>query len=334
MGRLIRFVFAVAAVFAAGAAAARAEPIKIGVIKNFGAAPLYIAEDKGYFAAEGVPAELVWFDAAQPITVGVVSGALDFGVTGLTAALYGLAGGGQLKLIAGFTHEAPGFHDYAYVVSNQAYAAGFTALKDFPGHSIATTQIGSSSHYALALLSEKYGFDPKGFRMMPLQSISNMRSALTGGQVDAAITVGSSAMPLVQEGKLKLIGWVGDETPWQVGAAFASTHTANERRVTVEAFLRAFRRATHDYHDAFADAANARHDGPTASQVLALIAKYTGVPVEQILPAIPFIDADARLDENDVLHQIAWYRSQGMVKGEVDGTMIFDARYVLPTTSP
>jgi NitT/TauT family transport system substrate-binding protein len=334
MGRFARLAFALSAFFAASTAAPRAEPIKIGVIKNFGAAPLYIAEDKGYFAAQGVPAELVWFDAAQPITVGVVSGALDFGVTGLTAALYNLAWNGQLKLISGFTHEAPGFHDYAYVVSNQAYGAGFTALKDFPGHSIATTQIGSSSHYALALLSEKFGFDPKSFRMMPMQSIANMRSALTGGQVDAAITVGSSAMPLVQEGKLKLLGWVGDETPWQVGAAFTATRTANERRTTVEAFLRAFREATRDYHDAFADSADIRRDGPAAPEILTLIAKYTGVPVEQILPAIPFIDANGRLDEKDVLHQIAWYKSQGMVNGEVVGATIFDGRYVLPTSSP
>jgi NitT/TauT family transport system substrate-binding protein len=334
MRRVIRLASVFTALLAAFSMSSRAEPIKIGVIKNFGAAPLYIAEAKGYFAAEGVPAELVWFDAAQPITVAVVSGALDFGVTGLTAAFYGLAGGGQLKLIAGFTHEAAGFHDYAYVASNQAYAAGLTSIKDFPGHSIATTQIGSSSHYALALLSEKYGFDAKGFRMLPMQSIANMRSALTGGTVDAAITVGSSAMPLVQEGKLKLLGWVGDETPWQVGAAFTGSRTADERRATVEAFLRAFRKATRDYHDAFADASGKRRDGPAAPEVLALIAKYTGEPVEQILPAIPYIDADARLDEKDVLHQIAWYKSQGMVKGEADGAAIMDPRYVLPTASP
>jgi hypothetical protein len=34
-----------------------------------------------------------------------------------------------------------------------------------------------------------------------------------------------------------------------------------------------------------------------------------------------------------VLHQIAWYKSQGMVKGEVDGAAIMDPRYVLPTAS-
>ena len=317
----------VAVLIVGAASSAWADPIKIGVIRNFGAAPLYIAETKGYFTAEGVPAELVWFDAAQPITVGVVSGALDFGVTGLTAAFYGLAGSGELKLIAGFTHEAPGFHDYAYVASNQAYAAGLRSLKDFPGHSVSTTQIGSSSHYALALLSDKYGFDPKSFRIMPLQSIANTRSALTGGQVDAAITVGSSIMPLVQENKIKLLGWVGDETPWQVGAAFTGTRTADERGATVAAFLRAFRKATREYHDAFADANGKRRDGPEAPEILALIGKYTGASVDQILPAIPYIDAEARLDEKDILHQIAWYKSQGMVKGDVDGAKIIDTRY-------
>jgi hypothetical protein len=31
-----------------------------------------------------------------------------------------------------------------------------------------------------------------------------------------------------------------------------------------------------------------------------------------------------------VLHQIAWYRGQGLVKGEVDGDQVIDKRYVVP----
>jgi hypothetical protein len=45
---------------------------------------------------------------------------------------------------------------------------------------------------------------------------------------------------------------------------------------------------------------------------------------------VPYFDADARLDVKDVLHQIARYKSQRMVKSEVDGNAIIDKRYVIP----
>jgi NitT/TauT family transport system substrate-binding protein len=316
-------------------ASAGAEAIKIGVLKVTGAAPVFDAQEKGYFAAEGVPAELVYFDASQPIAIAVTSGAIDFGITGFTAGFYNLAGQGELKVIGGgYAREAPGFHNQGYVASNQAYAGGLTALKDFPGHSLAISQIGSPPHYALGLLMEKYGLDAKTIRLLPLQSVANMSSAVSGGQADAAIMTAAATLPLVQHGDAKLLGWVGDETPWEFGAAFAATRTANDRRDTVERFLRAWRKGAHDCHDAFAGADEKPTLGPAAPEMLAIIAQYTGLPTETIKLGLPYCDPEARLEVTDVLHQIAWYKAQGMLKADVDGATIIDQRYVVPLAGP
>lgn len=319
------------AVAAFASASAGAETIKIGVLKVTGAAPVFDAQEKGYFAAEGVPAELVYFDASQPIAVAVTSGAIDFGITGFTAGFYSLAGQGALKIIGGgYAREAPGFHNQGYVASNQAYAGGLTSLKDFPGHSLAISQIGSPPHYALGLLVEKYGLDAKTIRLLPLQSVGNMSSAVSGGQADAAIMTAAATLPLVQHGDAKLLGWVGDETPWEFGAAFTATKMANDHRDTLERFLRAWRKGTQECHDAFAGADDKPVLGPAAAETLAIIAKYTGLPVETIKLGLPYCDPGARLEVTDVLHQIAWYKSQGMLKADVDGDQIIDKRYVVP----
>ena len=76
--------FLALAVCGLGAAPARAEAIKVGTTKLSSTAPLFIAIDKGYFAAEGLAAEVVIFDAAQPVSMGVTSGDLDFGVTAVS----------------------------------------------------------------------------------------------------------------------------------------------------------------------------------------------------------------------------------------------------------
>src|ERR1700750_1209066 len=77
-----------------------AESIKIGSTKIASGGPVFIAMDKGYFAEEGLEAQMVFFAASLPVAVATVSGDIDFGSAGLTAALYQLRRPGPLPLIA------------------------------------------------------------------------------------------------------------------------------------------------------------------------------------------------------------------------------------------
>jgi NitT/TauT family transport system substrate-binding protein len=224
----------------------------------------------------------------------------------------------------------PGFNFNAYVVSTKAWDAGLRSYKDFPGHSFAISQIGSPSHYALALLAEKYGFDLKSMRLVPLQSISNIVSAVVGGQADTAALLGTPALPVIAKGEVKLLGWSGDETPWQLGGVFVSTKMAAENPALIERFLRAYVKGAHDYHDAFAGPDERRTDGAQADAVAGIIARYTGLSPEQVKQGIVYIDREARIDVKDVLHQAEWYRSQGLVKSPVDPDQLFDRRFAQP----
>jgi len=313
---------------------AAADPIKIGVLKTTGSGPAYIADEKGYFAAAGVPAELVYFDSAQPIAVATASGDIDFGYTGFTGGFYGLAGQGTLKVVAGGVHEVPGVNYQPYIASLHGDEDGLRSVKDFAGHTVGLSQIGSPPHYALGLLAAKYGFDLKSVRLMPLQSIPNIVTAVVGGQVDSGMMPGNVAVPLIQGGKAKLLAWMGDETPYQLIGLFVATKTANERHDLVERCLDALRKGSRDYHDAFIGADEKRKDGPTAAATIAILAKHTGQSLADTALAIPYVDPEARLDVKDVLHQIAWYKSQGMLKPEVDGDQIIDKRYVVPLPAP
>jgi NitT/TauT family transport system substrate-binding protein len=137
-------------------------------------------------------------------------------------------------------------------------------------------------------------------------------------------------MVVLGKGDAKLLGWVGDMVPYgQANAAFTAATMANERRDTVERFLRAYRKGARDYHDAFTGPDEKRRDGPTAPAILDIIAKYTGRPAGQVKLTITYNDPAGRLDVADVLHQIAWYKAQGMVKSEVDGEALIDKRYVV-----
>ena len=313
-------------------APAGADNLKIGVVGVNAFAPVFVAQEKGYFAAEGAPAELVYFDAAAPVAVAAVSGAIDVGVAAVTAAFYNLASQGELKLIAAAAHEVPGFQIQAFLASRHAHDSGLATLKNLAGHSFGVTSKGAPPVYVVGgILAEKYGFDFKTIAVLSLQSIPNIDTALTGGKVDfTSVSLTPGMMSLIARGDLVRIAWVGDEAPWQFGIVFTGAKTADTRRDLVERFLRAYRKGARDYHDAVTDASGKRQDGPAAEAMIRILAKYTKQSVEEVKLGIPYVDAEGRLDIKDILRQIAFYKAQGMVKPEVDGAALIDRRYVLP----
>lgn len=318
-----------ALIASAGTRAAESE-IKIGILNTSASGPVYIAVEKGYFAAEKLIPKLVYFDAAQTIAVATASGDVDFGTNGLTAALYTLAGQGALRIIGAQVREATGFHTTALIASNNAYAAGLKTVKDLPGHVVAITQIGSAYQYILNLVAAKYGFDPATLKLTAVQSLPNIATAVSGARADAGVLNAATTMPLLQRDQLKLLSWVGDETPFQIAGLWTSTKIANEQRPTVEAFLRAYRKGAKDFHDAFTNAQEAREDQPTSAEIYPILEKYIKQPIEQIKISISYHDPAARLDVKDVLRQIDWYKAQGMIKEPIDGKSVLDQRYVVP----
>jgi NitT/TauT family transport system substrate-binding protein len=313
-------------------AVARAEgPLKakVGVLRLQSSAPVFIAQEKGYFREVGLDVELKFFDAAQPIAVATTSGDVDFGITAFTAGLYNLAGKGTLKVIGGMSREKPGYPLIGYFASNKAYEAGLKTPKDLAGKRVAVTQVGSSFHYSLGLLADKYGFKVSDVTIVPLQSLSNAAAALKGETVDAALLPVSTARKLMDDGGAKLLGWVGEETPWQLGAVFASLKTlANKALVTK--LLAALERADREYHDVVLSTVK---DGNAAINdktrpLLEIIAKYTNLSVEQVAGNCAYVDPDGKLDVKNVDNQIKWLQGQGFVDKGFDADTIIDKDFV------
>ena len=214
------------------------QKVSVGLLRLASSGPVFIAIEKGYFREQGLDVEAKFFTAAAQPPVAASSGDVDFGITGLTAAFYNLAAKGGVKIIGAQSREERGFQLVAYMVTNDAWDKGFRTLKDFAGKSVATTTTGSTFHYSLGLLAKKYGFDVNSVVLRQFNGLPPMYAAFKGGQVDATLTPVNGARQLEKDGAGQILGWVGDETPWQLGALFTSPKTISERRATAEAFVR------------------------------------------------------------------------------------------------
>ncbi len=330
--RTIRLLLASLLALTAGSARADdALKAKVGVLRLSSSAPVFIAQDKGYFRDAGLDVDLKFFDAAQPIAVATTSGDVDFGITAFTAGLYNLAGKGTLKVIGGMSREKAGYPLIGYFASNNAYASGLRTPKDLAGKRIAVTQVGSSFHYSLGLLADKYGFRLADVKVLPLQSLSNAAAALKGETVDAALLPVSTARKLMDDGGARLLGWVGDETPWQLGAVFASPKTLSNK-LLVTKLLGALARADREYHDVIlASVAGGKAPvNETTRPLLEIIAKYTNLPLEQVVGNCAYIDPDGRLDVKNVANQIEWLQGQGFVDKGFTVDAILARDYVKP----
>src|SRR5437660_8014401 len=155
---------------------------------------------------------------------------------------------------------------------------------------------------------------PPRSTLFPYTTLFRSAAALKGETVDAALLPVSTARKLMDDGGAKLLGWVGDETPWQLGAVFASPKTlANKALVTK--LLTVLERADREYHDvilASVKDGNAAINDKTRP-LLEIIAKYTNLPIEQVVGNCAYIDPDGKLDVKNIANQIEWLQEQGFV---------------------
>jgi NitT/TauT family transport system substrate-binding protein len=119
------------------------------------------------------------------------------------------------------------------------------------------------------------------------------------------------------------LGRRGD--PFQDRAIFTATKTANERGDMLRRFPRANAKGAKDFHDSLTAPDERPKDGSTAAPTIALIAKWGEQSPEQVRGGIAYIDPALRVNVADVLRQIAWYKSQGMLKADADGNQIIDS---------
>lgn len=328
IARACALVALLAAPFAAQAQAP--QKVTIGALRLTSSGPVFIALERGYFREQGLDAELKLFTAAAQPPLAVVSGDVDFAVTGLTASFYNLAAKGGVKIIGAQSREEPGFPLVAYMVTTEAWNKGFRSLKDFPGKSVATTTTGSTFHYSLGLLAKKHGFDVNSVTLRQLNGLPAMQAAFKGGQVDATLIPVNGARQLEQEGAGKILGWVGDETPWQLGALFTSPKTIAERRPVVQAFVRAYQKGATDYHKAFnkKDAAGKLVKGENYDATMAIMAQVMQQPAELLAVGLPYVDPLGRLIVDDVYNQVAFWQSLNLVDKSADAKAILDLSFV------
>ena len=297
--------------------------VKIGLLKVSSSAPLFVGMDKGFFQAEGIQVEPVWFKSAQPIAVALASGDIDIGATGLTAGLYNAAAQGtRLAVVADKGREWPGYKLTALVVDSNQAKAGIKDLAQLKGKRIGITQMGSTFHYMLGNLLEKKGLSLKDVKVVPLNSLNTMRDAVVSRQIEAAFMVQPHVTSVEKADRAEVLLWVGDHLPYQLGGIFYGEKLIKNRSLAVS-FLKGYIRSCRYYHEN----GLSKKAGVPTPELLTLIARYTEEKPEDVAAGLPYIDPHGELFSDDIQKQIDWYAAHGLLTRRLSASEIMDLSF-------
>ena len=311
------------------ASAQDADTIRVGILRFTSHSPSMIAAGKGYFEEQGLTAELVPFQAAQPMAVAIASGDIDFGVTAITGGLISLADKGAVKVIGGALAEEDGIEGQKILA---AASSDVQSPADLAGKRFGVTTQGSSFHYVAHKIADEEGFERSEIRITPLQKVPAVIAALKTGQVDAWSIVPNIAAALTSGDEVREIGSVADYVPnYQVTTVFTSTDNVENDPDKVRGFLAALSKGIDDYNAALVDRTMGEEE---AAELVAMIHEYvySDQPLDKADPRIRAgamrINANAALDVASVEDQLEWFKSEGLAPEGVTMDALVDTSFV------
>ena len=200
-------------------------------------APLWVAQDYGYFRRHGVDLQLLYIGGGSVATQALLGGDVQFVRLGANAVVQASLRGANLKMIGNTINTL--------VFSLMARPEVQTA-KDLKGRKIGLTRLGGSTDFALDLALKKWGLR-RGSDVAVLQTggMPQLLGAITGGVVDAGVVSPPTNLSAAKLGLKELvdfgeIGIVYPNSPLATSQVYLEKNRATALRV-----LRAYSEGIH-----------------------------------------------------------------------------------------
>ena len=218
--------------FIAGAAAQDLRRIHYGTTSSTAHLPVWVAKDAGYFARNGLNVEPVNIRGGALITMGIMSGQLQFSGAGAESAVAARVEGGDVVLLA-----CPVDSDPVYFITRPE----IKSAAELKGKATAVTRLGSTTHFYLRAAARHVGLDPeKDLVILQLGTGTETVAALENGRIAAAAITHRYALPFLQRGWPMLVDLSTTDLVYPSSCVASSRSFVKTEPRLVEDFLRAY----------------------------------------------------------------------------------------------
>ena len=152
--------------------------------------PVWVAKDAGFFAKKGLNVEPVQIRGGALITMGIMSGQLQFSGAGAESVVAARIEGGDVVLLA-----CPSDLEPIYLITRPE----IKSAAELKGKSSAVTRLGSSTHFYLRAALRNVGLDSeKDITILQLGAGPEMATALESGRIAVAALNVRYAIPFLR----------------------------------------------------------------------------------------------------------------------------------------
>jgi NitT/TauT family transport system substrate-binding protein len=302
---------------AAPAAPPARESIKYGYNPILNQAPMYIAQDRGYYAEQGLEVEFVPFDSGALMIPPATAGQLDVIQAVPSPSLFNaLARGLPLVAVASMSR----YEVYVLVRKELVDSGQVKSIEDLRGKRVSFNVEGSPVDYAMRNMFIKSGLMPD-IEVVRLSN-TDMPAAMANGAIQAGAV--SDPVPIEKRGIgvriLRSREFVGLPASGivAVGPSLLDRDESVTARV-VAANIKGLR----DWRAAIQD------DRVADSAILDIISQWTRTPVDSIAETLTFAGPpDARIDLEEMNRQQDFWVAEGMVPVKTDLSQFVENKYV------
>jgi ABC-type nitrate/sulfonate/bicarbonate transport system substrate-binding protein len=210
--------------------------LRYGTTNSIMNLPVWVAQDARLFSKHGLTnVEIIFIQSGTLITMGVVSGELNFSGAGAASVVAARLKGGDVTLLA-----CPVDADAVYLIARP----GVKSAAELRGKTAAVTRLGSTTHFYLRSALRYAGLDPQK-DIKVLQLGLDFSGALEAGQIDAAALPFNLALPYLQKGWPVLLDLTKTDFVYPASCVVSSRVFIKENSRVVDRFLRAYVESIH-----------------------------------------------------------------------------------------
>jgi ABC-type nitrate/sulfonate/bicarbonate transport system substrate-binding protein len=204
--------------------------LRYGTTNSIMNLPVWVAQDARLFVKHGLSnVEIIFIQSGTLITMGVVSGELNFSGAGAASVVAARLKGGDVALLA-----CPVDADAVYLIARP----GVKSAAELRGKTAAVTRLGSTTHFYLRAALRYAGLDPKDVKVLQLGL--DFSGALEAGQIDAAALPFNLALPYMQKGWPVLLDLSKTDFVYPASCVVSSRAFIKESPRVVDRFLKAY----------------------------------------------------------------------------------------------
>jgi NitT/TauT family transport system substrate-binding protein len=312
-----------------GARSADLTTVHLGLVPSMSAAPLFIADQLGYFKQEGLDVQVTTFPSAANMIAPLGAGQLDVGGGAAVASMYNAIGRGiDVRVVADLMTDTPGYGCQRLLVRSDLVKNGrYKTVADLKGMTFAGNARGVGAESQLNKLLESGGLKFADVHHVYM-GFPDSVAALKNSAIDATVVPEPNATVAVQSGAaVNVMGDDGYYPNQEVAVLVYGTTLLRTNRDAGMRFMRAFLRGVRYFNGALAKGKIA---GANADTVIKILTDNTPVKEPGIYRALTACGSNPNgtINMASMKTDYDFYASDGLIDHAVDVNTAVDTTFV------